>query len=67
MVLCLYPWREISRAPHSALPAPKLPHSNSPFLHINPTLHAFNVGPNAAIQPWIPTLLLDLSLIWKAA
>ena len=31
--------------------------SNNPLLHTNLTLHAFpvNVGPNASIQPWIPT------------
>lgn len=26
-----------------------------------------NMGPNADAQPWIPTPIADLSLIWKAA
>ncbi|KAL6046457.1 hypothetical protein STEG23_021418, partial [Scotinomys teguina] len=29
--------------------------------------HRFNVGPNAATQPWVPTPLTDLFLIRKAA
>lgn len=34
---------------------------------INPFVLPVNVGPNAATQPWVPTPLMDLSLIHKAA